>query len=73
VQELQIPNGYFQLWQMFLSDRGLDGLQLDFLQDYHAQLRHVLNLPIDTPITVYIFLRGGPAYPATSQLSATGF
>ena len=56
MQELQIPNGYFQLWQMFLSDRGLDGLQLDFLQDYHAQLGHVLNLPIDTHSPYTFFL-----------------
>lgn len=56
MQELQIPNGYFQLWQMFLSDRGLDGLQLDFLQDDRAQLRHVLNLPIDTQSPYTFFL-----------------
>ena len=56
MQEIQIPNGYFQLWQMYLAERGLDGLQLDFLQQDQAQLRHVLSMPIDTQSSYTFFL-----------------
>ncbi len=56
MSEIQIPNGYFQLWQMYLAERGLDGLQLDFLQQEQAQLRHVLSMPIDTQSSYTFFL-----------------
>ena len=56
MHEIQIPNGYFQLWQMYLAERGLDGLQLDFLQQDQAQLRHVLSMPIDTQSSYIFFL-----------------
>ena len=31
MQELQIPNGYFQLWNMYLIEQGIDFHQLGFL------------------------------------------
>ena len=48
MQELQIPNGYFQLLNMYLIEQGIDFHQLDFLAQYQYELEHVLQLPIDT-------------------------
>ena len=48
MQELQIPNGYFQLWNMYLIEQGIDFHQLGFLAQYQYELEHVLQLPIDT-------------------------
>ena len=48
MQELHIPNGYFQLWNMYLSERQLDWHQLPYLAAYQQQLEHVLSLPIDS-------------------------
>ena len=48
MQELQIPNGYFQLWNMYLIEQGIDFHQLGFLAPYQYELEHVLQLPIDT-------------------------
>ncbi|OTG62351.1 AraC family transcriptional regulator [Acinetobacter sp. ANC 3903] len=48
MQELHIPNGYFQLWNMYLIDQGLDFHTLEFLAPYRDDLEHVLQLPIDT-------------------------
>lgn len=56
MQEIQIPNGYFQLWQMYLSERGLDGLSLDFSASQQQQLRHVLSLPMDTQSSYLLFI-----------------
>ncbi len=55
MQELQIPNGYFHLWQMYLSERGLDVLTADFLQDEREHLQMILALPIDTQSSYYFF------------------
>ena len=33
MQELQIPNGYFQLWNMYLLEQGIDFHQLDRFTD----------------------------------------
>ena len=56
MNELQIPNGYFQLWKMFLSDQGMDVTQLSFLNvaefDY---LQRILSLPIDTQSSYLFF------------------
>ena len=48
MQELQIPNGYFQLWNMYLIQQDIDFYQLDILKPYQQDLAHVLRLPIDT-------------------------
>ncbi|KUG37924.1 AraC family transcriptional regulator [Acinetobacter johnsonii] len=48
MQELQIPNSYFQLWNMYLIEQGIDFHQLGFLAQYQYELEHVLQLPIDT-------------------------
>lgn len=56
MQEIQIPNGYFQLWQMYLIERGLNGLQLDFMHNQREQLEHILSLPIDTQSSYTFFL-----------------
>jgi hypothetical protein len=55
MQELQIPNGYFQLWNMYLIEQGIDFHQLGFLAQYQYELEHVLQLPIDTqsPFSFY--------------------
>ena len=42
MQELQIPNGYFQLWNMYLIEQGIDFHQLGFLAQYQYELEHVL-------------------------------
>ena len=46
--EIHIPNGYFQLWNMYLHEREQDFTQLEFLTPFVAQLQHVLSLPIDS-------------------------
>ena len=46
MQELQIPNGYFQLWNMYLIEQGLDFHTLEFLAPYWNDLDRVLQLPI---------------------------
>ncbi len=43
MQELQIPNGYFQLWNMYLIEQGIDFHQLGFLAQYQYELEHVFN------------------------------
>lgn len=48
MQELQIPNGYFQLWNMYLIEQELDFHTLEFLAPYWDDLDQVLQLPIDT-------------------------
>lgn len=57
MQELQIPNGYFHLWQMYLAERGVDVATLDFLQaDEKQHLLSILSLPIDTQ-SAYLFFQ----------------
>ena len=46
--EIQIPNGYFQLWNMVLLERELNYTQLEWIAPYAAQIQHVLSLPIDS-------------------------
>lgn len=48
MQELHILNGYFQLWNMYLTEQQLNWRQLAFLTPYQGQLEHVLSLPIDS-------------------------
>jgi len=56
MQELQIPNGYFHLWQMYLSERGIDLATLDFLQaDEKKHLIGILSQPIDTQSSYFFF------------------
>ncbi len=56
MQELQIPNGYFQLLQMYLLQQGMDIFSLAFLEQHRSQLRYVLSLPIDSQSTYSFFL-----------------
>ncbi|RZJ21091.1 MAG: AraC family transcriptional regulator [Acinetobacter sp.] len=55
MQELQIPNGYFQLLQMYLQRQGSDVFSLTCLAPYQAQLGYVLSLPIDSQSTYSFF------------------
>lgn len=55
MQELQIPNGYFQLLHMYLQQQEVDLFSLTCLQPYQAQLRYVLSLPIDSQSTYSFF------------------
>lgn len=56
MQELHIPNGYFHLWQTYLSEQGIDIFTADFLQDEYSHLKEVLALPIDTQSS-YVFFQ----------------
>mgnify|MGYP003498242012 CR=1 FL=1 len=58
MQELQIPNGYFQLLNMYLLQQGMDIFTLPFLEQHQTQLRYVLSLPIDSQSTYSFFLGG---------------
>lgn len=53
--ELQIPNGYFQLWKMYLSEQKLDEESLNFLLPYQRELHRVLTLPIDSQSPYHFF------------------
>jgi len=55
VQELQIPNGYFQLLQMYFQQQGVDLFSLACLEQHQVQLRYVLSLPIDSQSTYSFF------------------
>ena len=56
MQELQIPNGYFHLWQMYMSERGMEMSALDFLNnDEKVHLHEILSLPIDTQSSYSFF------------------
>ena len=56
MQDLQIPNGYFHLWQMFVSERGMEIATLDFLNvDEKTRLLEILSLPIDTQSSYLFF------------------
>jgi len=55
VQELQIPNGYFQLLQMYFQQQGMDLFSLACLAQHQAHLRYVLSLPIDSQSTYSFF------------------
>lgn len=48
MNELHIPNGYHQLWKMYLLSQGLDYKHLDSIAPYISQLDHVLSQPIDS-------------------------
>ena len=54
VYEIQIPNGYYQLWLRYLSERGVTPEQLEFSAVQLQQLQHVLALPLDTQSS-YVF------------------
>ncbi|RKG32467.1 AraC family transcriptional regulator [Acinetobacter tianfuensis] len=56
MHELHIPNGYFQLWQMYVAERGLNVQQLDFLAPYRQQLQQLLQLPIDSQSPASFFV-----------------
>ncbi|GAA5187445.1 AraC family transcriptional regulator [Acinetobacter kookii] len=55
MQELQIPNGYFQLLQMYFQQQGMDLFSLACLAQHQAHLRYVLSLPIDSQSTYSFF------------------
>lgn len=48
MNELHIPNGYYQLWNMYLLKRGLDYHCLQSITPYVSQIDHLLSLPIDS-------------------------
>lgn len=48
MHELQIPNGYFQLWHMYLAEREITLNELEFLAPYQQQLEQILQLKIDS-------------------------
>ena len=55
IHEIQIPNGYYQLWLRYLSERGLMPEQLGFSAAQLQQLQHVLSLPLDTQSSYVLF------------------
>lgn len=55
MQELQIPNGYFQLLQMYFQQQGMDLFSLACLAQHQAHLRYVLSLPIDSQSSYSFF------------------
>ena len=55
VSEIQIPNGYYQLWLRYLSAQGRVPEQLGFLPAQLQQLQHVLALPMDTQSSYQFF------------------
>lgn len=48
MSDLYIPNGYFHLWQMYLSEQGIDVLSSDLWDAERTQIQYVLTLPIDS-------------------------
>lgn len=55
VSEIQIPNGYYQLWLRYLSAQGKIPEQLGFSPAQLQQLQHVLALPMDTQSSYQFF------------------
>jgi len=54
--ELQIPNGYFHLWRIFLSQRDIEITTLSFLDtDEKLRLAEILSLPIDKQSSYLFF------------------
>lgn len=53
---LYIPNGYFHLWQVYLSAQGMDVLSDVLWQDEQLQIQQVLALPIDRQSPFLFFL-----------------
>ena len=45
--ELQIPNGYFHLWNMYLNQHETAIDQLEFLKPYRDQIHQILLKPVD--------------------------
>lgn len=46
MKEILIPNGYFHLWQSYMSSQGIDGLALAERLTMHGELKHILAAPI---------------------------
>ena len=55
MSEIQIPNGYYQLWLRYLSAQGRVPEQLGFSPAQLQQLQHVLALPMDTQSSYQFF------------------
>ena len=53
---LTIPNGYFQLWQLYLQQRDIDYTQCSIFQSDEAELRQVLSASLDTQSPYAFFL-----------------
>lgn len=47
MQALSIPNGYFQLWYLYLQQQQIDYRQEPLFQPYLTQLEQVLAAPLD--------------------------
>ena len=56
MQDLDIPNGYFHLWQLYVSEQGVDVLNTDFLHNERDALQRILNLPIDAQSPYLFFI-----------------
>lgn len=48
MQALTIPNGYFQLWNLYLLQQQVDYQQQPIFKPYLAELQHVLAAPMDS-------------------------
>ncbi|WP_445117110.1 AraC family transcriptional regulator ligand-binding domain-containing protein [Acinetobacter sp. WZC-1] len=57
MQDLQVPNGYFHLWQIYLSARGADERTLDLSDHEKVQLQYILSLPINAQVPYSFFAR----------------
>ena len=55
MSEIQIPNGYYQLWLRYLSAQEKVPEQLGFSPAQLQQLQHVLTLPMDTQSSYQFF------------------
>lgn len=46
MKDIQIPNGYFHLWKIYLAEQHIDPYALDLFQDLQPQIEAVLAAPI---------------------------
>ena len=55
MQELNIPNGYFQLWQMYLLQHNIDYQRIPELSIHFAAIQQVLASPLDGQSSYRLF------------------
>lgn len=55
MKDIQIPNGYFHLWQTYVADKGLNALDLMDACGLKAQLFTILSAPIAQQSSYSIF------------------
>jgi len=70
MQELQIPNGYFQLWNMYLIEQGIDFHQLGFLAPYQYESGACITTANRYPITIFVLSNDFTTDARTVGLSA---